>query len=45
MMLNESDPNDRTPFPSVEHDLTVEQRKERKEMVVSTKEEQIKKSA
>ena len=39
-MLNERDPNDKTPFPSIEHDLTVEQRKERKEMVVSTKEEQ-----
>ena len=41
MMLNERDPNDKTPFPSIEHNLTVEQRKERKEMVVSTKEEQI----
>ena len=37
MMLNERDPNDKTPFPSIEHDLTVEQRKE---MVVSAKEEQ-----
>ena len=40
MMLNERDPNDKTPFPSIEHDLTVEQRKERNEMVVSAKEEQ-----
>ena len=40
MMLNERDPNDKTPFPSIEHDLTVEQRKERKEIVVSAKEEQ-----
>ena len=40
MMLNERDPNDKTPFPSIEHDLTVKQRKERKEMVVSAKEEQ-----
>ena len=39
-MLNERDPNDKTPFPLIEHDLTVEQRKERKEMVVSAKEEQ-----
>ena len=39
-MLNEKDPNDKTPFRSIEHDLTVEQRKERKEMVVSAKEEQ-----
>ena len=29
VMLNERDPNDnKTPFPSIEHDLTVEQRKE-----------------
>ena len=40
VMLNERDPNDKTPFPSIEHDLTVEQRKERKEIVVSPKEEQ-----
>ena len=40
MMLNEMDPNDKTPFPSIEHDLTVEQRKERKEIVVSVNEEQ-----
>ena len=40
MMLNERDPNDKTPFPSIEHDLTVEQRKERNEMVVIAKEEQ-----
>ena len=40
MMLNERDPNDKTPFPSIEHDLTVEQRKETNEMVVSAKEEQ-----
>ena len=26
VMLNERDPNDKTPFPSIEHDLTVEQR-------------------
>ena len=31
---------DKTPFPSIEHGLTVEQRKERKEMVVSAKKEQ-----
>ena len=40
MRLNERDPNDKTPFSSIEHDLTVEQRKEIKEIVVSTKEEQ-----
>ena len=40
VMLNERDPNDNTPFPSIEHDLTVEQRKDIKEMVVSAKEEQ-----
>ena len=40
MMLNERDPNDKTPFPSIEHDLTVKQRKERNKMVVSAKEEQ-----
>ena len=40
-MLNERDPNDKTPFlSSIEHDLTVEQRNERKEMVVSAKDEQ-----
>ena len=38
-MLNEWDPNDNTPFPSIEHDLTVEQRKGGNEMVVSAKEE------
>ena len=37
-MLNERDPNDKTQFPSIEHDLTVEQRKERNEMIVSAKE-------
>ena len=42
VILNERDPNDKTPFPSIEYDLTVEQRKERKEMVVSAKEEQRK---
>ena len=41
VMLNERDPTDKTPFPWIEHDLTVEERKERKEMVVSAKEEQI----
>ena len=40
VMLNERDPNDKTPFPSIEHDLTVEQRKERNEIVVSAKVEQ-----
>ena len=30
VMLNERDRHDKTPFPSIEHDLTVEQRKERK---------------
>ena len=40
MMPNERDPNDKTPFSSIEHDLTVEQRKDRKEMVVSAKDEQ-----
>ena len=40
MMLNERDPNDNTPFPSIEHDLTVEQRKEKREIVVSAKEVQ-----
>ena len=40
MMLNERDPNDKTPFPLIEHDLIVEQRKEKNEMVVSAKEEQ-----
>ena len=40
-MLNDRDPNDKTAFPSIEHDLTVEQRKERKEMVVYANEEQI----
>ena len=40
VMLNERDPNDKTQLPSIEHDLTVEQRRERKEMVVSAKEEQ-----
>ena len=40
VMLNERNPNDKTPIPSIEHDLAVEQRKERKEMVVSAKEEQ-----
>ena len=40
VMLNERDPNDKTPFPSIEHDLTVEQKKKRMEMVVSAKEEQ-----
>ena len=39
-MVIERDPNDKTPFPSIAHDLTVEQRTERKEMVVSAKEEQ-----
>ena len=39
-MLNERDPNDKTPFLLIEHDVTVKQRKERKEMVVSTKKEQ-----
>ena len=33
-MSNERDPNDKTPFPSIEHGLTVEQRKERNEMAV-----------
>ena len=42
VMLNERNPNDKTPFPSIEHDLTVEQRRERKKMVVSAKEEQRK---
>ena len=37
MMLNYRYPIDKTPFPSIEHDLTVEQRKERKEMAVSVK--------
>ena len=39
-MLNERDPNDKTPLPLIEHDLTVQQRKERKEIVISGKEEQ-----
>ena len=42
MTLNERDPNDKTPFPSIEHDLTIEQRKEINEMVVIAKEEQKK---
>ena len=42
VMLNERDPNNKTPCPSIEHDMTVEQRNERKEMVVNAKEEQIK---
>ena len=40
MILNERDPTDKTPFPWIEHDLTVEERMGRKEMVVAAKEEQ-----
>ena len=29
VMLNERDPNDKTPFPSIKHDRTGEQRNER----------------
>ena len=42
MVINERDPNHKTRFPYIEHDLTVGQMKERKEMVVSAKEEQRK---
>ena len=37
--LNERDQNDKAQVPSIENDLTVEQRKKTKEMVYSVKEE------